>query len=176
MGNFFSNLMATIIGVVIGGYITFYLNRRFMKVRYTFDLLQSIKTKLNRWSNQIAIDCAEFNKYEDIRSMQIIPLYNESIEILEIFETDIKVISKFKAGFMSIRRKELDFQNFQKQLIEKLIGFAEKYSDYSFEGLLVYEDSRAIIDTYASKIMELNSDVDKYIKEINEYIDKEIFK
>lgn len=177
---FFYNLISTVLGVMIGGFITIKVsnitNITLLRKQHTLDIYQKIKEMLRAWSEHILLDSTSFFECKDISNFKAISLCEELHLLVVYFDTNISVLKIFKERFDKLKKYEIKMQIKAETLKKRLISFSEKYESTNPEHLYEYKEVSQVLEEYANELFELHKDVEKLIAEIDHHVDKDILR
>ena len=178
MYDFMLNLVTTLLGVVIGGFIAIkssnITNSRLLRKEHLLNLLQKIKMSLDSWSEHVLLDGTNVYECIDVSNLKMYTLSSDLRTAIVYFNTNIAVLKKFKTDFELLRKEDINIQLKAANLKIVLLGLAEKYSEKNIEKLYEQEECSRIIEDYTKRLFNLHTQITTLIANIDEYIDNEL--
>ena len=180
MNDFYSNLISTVLGVIIGGLITIKINNstntKLLKKEHELKMLQEIKYLLNDWSMNILEDVTTAFKEPDLDNFKTVSLCKDLQTLIVYFNSNMSVLKDFKDNFEALRKKELSLQIKQDDYKSKLARIVKKHNLSKAYDTYEYTEGAHIWEEYAGIANNINEGVQELIVSIDEYISNNILK
>lgn len=171
-------LITTIVGVIIGGFITIKVNNitntKTLRKSHELSILQKVKALLQAWSEHLSTDATNAFESQDINNFKTVSLCKELHTLIIIFKSNMSVLKEFSSHFDILRKKELSLQLEQETFKTKLVTLANKYDKLHAADLYEYTEGAKIWDDYANKVLEINKGIDNLITLLDLYIERNI--